>query len=172
MLQHLWLNKLLSWFELHFISKLLFEILSNFLYFSNLKLGILFNFSNKVFEGTATGSNVKTIKFNGDTGANYSCTTITGNGTSALSGQYTNSYLDVTNSFSNRQMTIVHVMNYANSTTNKTYLSRHSCAAVCTDTVVGLWRSTAAITSITINTGTANDFNAGSVFTLYGIKAA
>jgi hypothetical protein len=125
-----------------------------------------------VFEGTATGSNVKTIKFNGDTGANYSCTTITGNGTSALSGQYTNSYLDVTNSFSNRQMTIVHVMNYANSTTNKTYLSRHSCAAVCTDTVVGLWRSTAAITSITINTGTANDFNAGSVFTLYGIKAA
>lgn len=124
-----------------------------------------------VFEGTADASNVKTIKFNGDTGSNYSSTTMTGASSGALSGRYTNSYLDVVNSGTNRQMTTVSIMNYSNTTTKKTYLSRHSCAANSTEMIIGLWNSTAAITSIEINTGTANSFNAGCTFSLYGIGA-
>jgi hypothetical protein len=37
---------------------------------------------------------------------------------------------------------------------------------------VSLWRSTAAINSVTIYTGSGNNWDAGSTFTLYGIASA
>jgi hypothetical protein len=124
-----------------------------------------------IFEGVASGSNAKTIKFNGDTSALYSCTTFYGTGSTAATGRYSDSYIDVVNSFANRQMTIIQIINYSNSTTNKIYISRHSSAATSTEAIVGLWRSNSAINSITINTSTTNTFSAGSNFTLYGIGA-
>jgi hypothetical protein len=123
-----------------------------------------------VYNGTATGSMIKRIKFNGDTGANYSATVIYGTGSAAGSARYTESWLDVVNAGTNNAMTIVQIMNYSNTTTNKTYLSRQSSAAISTEAVVGLWRSTAAINTILIE-GSANQFTTGSTFTLYGIKA-
>jgi len=62
-------------------------------------------------------------------------------------------------------------MNYANSTTNKTVLSRGNNTGNHTIAYVGLWRSTAAITSMLLGT-TGSTWMAGSTFTLYGIKAA
>jgi hypothetical protein len=64
-------------------------------------------------------------------------------------------------------------MNYSNSTTNKTVLSRGGNAATWVTTNVGLWRNTAAITSIKVfaSDGTSN-MNSGSTFSLYGILAA
>jgi hypothetical protein len=63
-------------------------------------------------------------------------------------------------------------MNYANTTTQKTILNRHGyvLGSNITRYAVGLWRSTAAITSITFTP--ANGFEAGTNFTLYGILAA
>ena len=62
-------------------------------------------------------------------------------------------------------------MNYANTTTYKTILGRWgSSANNQTRISVGLWRSTAAITSFTITPSLG--IAAGSSFTLYGIKAA
>ncbi len=60
--------------------------------------------------------------------------------------------------------------NYSNTTTYKTVLSRCSNPTGGTLAVAGLWRSTAAITSITL-TPTAGNWLSGSTFTLYGIKA-
>jgi hypothetical protein len=67
---------------------------------------------------------------------------------------------------------IIQVMNYSNTTTNKTVLARAGIAGDRTRAIVNLWRSTSAITSILIiNNGSVN-FVAGSTFTLYGIKVA
>ena len=63
-------------------------------------------------------------------------------------------------------------MNYSNTTTFKTILMRANNAALGVDAIVGLWRSTAAINEIKVfPTGGAN-FETGSTFSLYGIKAA
>ena len=67
----------------------------------------------------------------------------------------------------------IHFMNYSNTTTFKTFLTRNS--SVTTDTLIDqfveLYRSTSAINRIDFNCGGSN-FATGSTFTLYGIKAA
>lgn len=121
------------------------------------------------------------IRFNSDSGNNYSTTDLYGNGTSALSSRayITQAQiwisLDVPASTGVESNFIVNVQNYSNSTTYKTALSRFNATAYGTSATVGLWRNTAAITSITIGGfggGSAWNFANGSTFTLYGIKAA
>jgi hypothetical protein len=67
---------------------------------------------------------------------------------------------------------IIHFMNYSNTTTYKSLLARGNNAASGTDAIASLWRSTAAITSITFNLQTGGTFDIGSTITLYGITAA
>jgi hypothetical protein len=124
-----------------------------------------------VISGANSGSGVKSVQFNSDTGANYSCTTLIGNGSTAYSGSYSTAYLDVWNAGTNDYNTIVQFQNYSNSTTYKTYLSRQNTAAVGTEAIVGLWRSTAAISTIAINIS-SNNFGTTTTFSLYGITAA
>lgn len=115
------------------------------------------------------------MRFNGDSGSNYSRTWLAGNGTSAASGRNSNrtSYeLDYFTSPGTGNLTIVHVMNYSNTTTYKTAIDRTGRAAEGTEAVVGLWRSTAAINAIEYSLDGAGSFVTGSTFTLYGIQAA
>jgi hypothetical protein len=122
-----------------------------------------------------SGSAGVRIRFNSDTGSNYSQTDIYGNGTSAdstrdsnrTSGKLTNTISPSTNFNFNL---LVNVMNYSNATTYKTYLARGNIASGGTEAVVGLWRNTAAITDIQLF-ATTSTFAIGSTFTLYGIKA-
>jgi len=115
------------------------------------------------------------VQFNGDTTSNYSHTFITGDGSSASSSRNsTDRALIAYNGTAgaNPNTVIVNFMNYANTTTFKTFLSRASNSTYGTDAVVGLWRKTPeAITTITFLTGTTG-FAIGSRFTLYGIQAA
>lgn len=64
---------------------------------------------------------------------------------------------------------IYHIMDYTNTTTFKTVLSRFTGA---NDSISGafMYRGTSAITSLVINVG-GGSFLAGSTFSLYGIKA-
>jgi hypothetical protein len=127
------------------------------------------------------------MRFNGDSGSNYSYTEVNGNGSSATSFRDTNQTIGWTSpqmgSISNTlgdNKTIVNIMNYSNTTTNKTYLSRANRAGSTldyqgVDAAVGLWRNTAPITSVFVGNrrgGVDYNFSSGSTFTLYGIKAA
>jgi len=113
------------------------------------------------------------LRFNGDSSNNYSRTIVFGNGTSAGSVRDSNvtnlaaAYGATTNS--TFQMNF---MNYANTTTNKTMLSRTGPANLYTVAVVGLYRSTSAINQIQISCNGSDTFSTGSTFSLYGIKAA
>jgi len=120
----------------------------------------------------ASGADNFLLNFNSDTGSNYSVTRLNGNGTSASSSRATNqTVLQCGEVNSTRSTTIVHIMNYSNSTTYKTTITRQNTASASVAANVNLWRSTAAITSILISTSSYN-FSAGSQFTLYGIQAA
>jgi len=109
------------------------------------------------------------------TGTPYSNTNLTGDGSFALSSRASNSNtINITQTPINQNITnvIVHYMNYSNTTTNKTILGRQNTTASIVNASVSLWRSTAAINSISFSTFNTQNFIAGSTFTLYGIKAA
>ena len=129
-----------------------------------------------VASGSGTADIDLSARFNGDSGTNYSRTILAGNGSTATSVRASNASLMRFNydgywTSGSNATTIVNIMNYANTTTYKTVISRSNNAATGTDTLVNLWRSTAAITSLEIYTS-ANNFASGTTFTLYGIKAA
>jgi len=111
------------------------------------------------------------IRFNSDSGTNYSNTQIRGNGSSASSGRNTNAGQITGGSYTTGfTLDIFNIMNYSNSTTYKTVLRRGNQSDDVAATV-GLWRNTNAITSVSYIIDTGN-LDTGSTFTLYGIKAA
>lgn len=112
------------------------------------------------------------LTFNGDTGSNYSTTYIYGNGSSGVSVRVTNaSSINAGRLNTSFGLGITHVMDYANTVTNKTILTRGNSGGLVNFNV-GLWRNTAAITSLTISVPTGiTNFSSGSVFKLYGITA-
>ena len=125
--------------------------------------------------GQTTGDDI-IMRFNGDSGNNYSSTRLAGNGTAASSSATTNYYGIQPRIGSNPPSTITtiwreNIQNYANTTTYKTAIGRLDFASGQTETHVGLWRSTSAINSVTLMCQ-AQTWVAGTVATLYGILAA
>lgn len=123
----------------------------------------------------ATGSNDidMYIQVNSDTGSNYSWTRMVGTGSVTSSSRASSSTLgfrvgNMSGSNVGQNNVIVQFQNYSNTTTNKTVLSRGNNAANLVETFSGLWRSTVAINSMSINTQSGN-FSVGSTFSLYGI---
>ena len=111
------------------------------------------------------------IRFNSDSGSNYSDTILLGDGSATASARQSNVTSMRTGLMGTTIGTnILHVMNYANTTTYKTVLSRGNVAGNQVRAGVGLWRSTAAITSLTIVLPSGETFT--GTFTIYGIKAA
>ena len=122
---------------------------------------------------TAAAVNVQ-LRFNSDTATNYSDTYLLGNGSAASSARASNQTSDAI-WYSNGTEFIVgktDIMNYSNSTTYKTTLSRSDDSSIFVLARVGLWRSTAAINTILILNDGTQSFAVGSTFTLYGIAAA
>jgi len=119
-----------------------------------------------------------------DTNAIYSYTVLTGDGTTASTDrdtaltQFTLGTYPLGNSATQQNNSIVHFMNYSNTTTYKTLLSRNTHMNTSNNTSrthgrVLLWRSTSAINTIKIKDfAGAYYFHVGTYFTLYGIKAA
>jgi hypothetical protein len=126
--------------------------------------------------GTGSALGNVSLRFNGDTGTNYSRTKIEGNGTSASSARVSNYTTIPLGDFDTSQIAshIVNIQNYSNTTTNKTVLGRWNNNAgtyASLGATVSLWRNTAAITSIIVFNDAGN-LSSGSTFTLYGVKSA
>ena len=128
--------------------------------------------------GTTAAGNSVGLRFNSDTGSNYSTTQINGPGPYGFSWRGSNQtsitvfgspIADGTPSTLIANGTI-HIQNYGNSTTNKTVLSRYGYATGEVIAGVGLWRNTNAITSFTL-VAVGSTFLSGSTFSLYGIKS-
>jgi len=118
------------------------------------------------------------LQFNSDTATNYSFTQVYGNGSTAASLRQTSvngiwvGYGAYSQAGSTNPGTIiVNIQNYANATTYKATLSRAN-SRIGVEATAGLWRNTAAISTIVIKHQTATTYIAGSTFTLYGIAAA
>lgn len=117
--------------------------------------------------------------FNGSTSALYSYTLIRGNGTTISSAQQLNgSYIDLNFNLADGSTTIpqfisIDIFNYAGSTNKSLLVSKYfdRNGAGVTGSLVGLWRNTSAISSVSFTTQ-GSTILPGSTFTLYGIKAA
>lgn len=123
----------------------------------------------------AVNPNLPTLAmtFNGDTGNNYSRTLVFGNGSTASSarGSSNPAWYHASGTTSDYRAAVISIMSYSNTNVFKTGLAADGNAGASVVRNVGLWRSTSAITSITIAGLTAN-LKSGSTFSLYGIKAA
>jgi hypothetical protein len=128
-----------------------------------------------VEQSTGSVAAYSSTYFNGNnTGTNYSWTYMFGTGASAISGRVPNlNRFEVSyhSTSATPNTMIYHIMNYSNSTTFKTMLSRYNLSNDGVGAYVGLWRQTSAITSITFDSLSGN-YTAGSTFTIYGIAAA
>jgi len=128
-----------------------------------------------IFTGFATTGNFY-VRVNSDSSAIYSQTDIRGDGSVAGSSRETaqsNVYIGdyIANPISTISNAVMNFNNYSNTTTFKSFLFRGNNAAKFTGITAGLWRSTAAITGVSLHSSSAN-FDSTSVATLYGIKAA
>lgn len=117
------------------------------------------------------------MRYNNDSSSNYSLTYLQGNGSSSTSGRYSNADKirlgEAGTDTTLPTFIIVDVMNYANTTTNKTALIRYNefqSSAGDVGTKIAVWRSTSAINRIDLlNLG--GNFTTITTATLYGIKA-
>jgi hypothetical protein len=116
-----------------------------------------------------------TLQFNTDTspsGTNYSANFVYGDGSTGTASKHTN-YPHVVCSRSNSSgwsHGITHIMDYKNTTTRKSIISRGSSNELVI-AYVGVWRATPqAITTITVSHESASNFLVGSTFTLYGVE--
>ena len=124
----------------------------------------------------STGAGSFVVRLNSDTGNNYSFTRLLGFASGVISDRVANrSYADF-GSFGGPVGTpnasVTTIMSYANANVNKTILSAAGNGTDYVTRWVSLWRSTSAVTSVTILTDTVANLTSGSTFSLYGIKAA
>lgn len=114
-------------------------------------------------------SNDALVRFNSDTGANYTRTYMAGQGTStATSASDSASYIPFAYVGTNPAALLLEVMDYSQTNKHKSTFSRGSDSAVVM-AIAGRWASTAAITSMVIYPASGS-WAAGNTFTLYGVK--
>jgi hypothetical protein len=122
----------------------------------------------------ADSSSSSTLRFNADTGSNYSMHQLYGDGSSVGSNgnsSQTSIFLPLTTNLSNQYGAyITDILDFGSTTKNKTIKSLGGYASTGPYIMIrsGAYLSTSAVTSITI-TG-AGGLLAGSRFSLYGIK--
>ena len=132
--------------------------------------------------GSSSGAASLNITFNSDSNSLYSSARMQSNGSAASSSRSINqSFMTMgivpatTSAGTVMGQTIVNIMSYSNTNINKTAFSTYATNAFnnTEDRIgryAGLWRSTSAISRITLSVDSGN-IRTSSNFTIYGIKA-
>lgn len=131
------------------------------------------------YRNSSASSQGLNIYPNGSGASDKSNTFLNGDGTTASSSR--NSSIAIQNYLSTTTLgtgifesTEIHILNYAQSTTLKTFLMRRAAdnnGSGVTTLSVGLWSATPTLMTSLLLTAPSGTFTEGSTFTLYGIRA-
>ena len=125
-----------------------------------------------VIAGTTSGGVNTGLRFNGDTGNNYTGLLMYGTGSSAASGTYgAGSFAYFGALWTTVGNTTVDIMDSSATDKHKTLISRYSTSANEVGAMAARWASTSAITSVTVLTASAATYSTGTTFSLYGVIA-
>jgi hypothetical protein len=133
-------------------------------------------------DNRAVTINSLNLRFNSDTGSNYSMHYLDGSGSAASSSAATNqTNMSIGNSASNSLLAntfsvhIADILDYRDTNKYKTVRALYGVDSNSTTGYVGMhsgnWRSTAAINSLTIFVNSATALLQYTSFALYGVKA-
>jgi hypothetical protein len=127
----------------------------------------------------AAVSSYTTIRFNGDSGSNYSSHYLYGTGSSVLSGATLTTFIEAGGANGNSASSgifspaVLDILDAFSTTKNKTTRMLDGNPIPTSNSInlrSGSWRNTNSITSIVIGPGLGTNFVAGSRFSLYGIR--
>ena len=119
------------------------------------------------------------IRFNADSGSNYSATWLGGNGsatTSSRESNVTSGYAGLTIGGSSTTLESVfeiNILSYSNISIFKTVIESSGTPSTGTGSSVSLWRSASAVSSISLSLGSSfptQNLSSGSTFTLWGVR--
>lgn len=132
--------------------------------------------------GASNAGQQLVVRFNSDSGDNYSLHRLFGNGATASADAYISTITSIRVAGLNGSAStadafsggIIDILDYRNTNKRKTVRSLAGTDLNDTNGFIflssGCWENTAAITSITITSNASVDFNQYSSFALYGIK--
>ena len=122
-----------------------------------------------VFNGTTTIDDGVGLRFNGDTGSNYTNVRMFGNSGGAGSDTSTTTRIPTTaGNTSLRTAFVSQVMDYSATDKHKTVLTRNNITDNNVAAIAARWANTAAITSVTI-LSPGSTISSGSTISLYAI---
>jgi hypothetical protein len=127
----------------------------------------------------SSGNTNTIVRFNSDTGNNYSAHYLLGNGATASAGgeaSVSRFYFDIlTASATSYSVGVMDILDYANTNKYKTARTLAGIDLNGSGTIwltSGSWRNTAAITTVTLSLESSANFEQYTTFALYGIKGA
>lgn len=113
------------------------------------------------------------VRFNSDSGANYSYVRMTGNGSTAGSASTSSqTRMDVGAAFgvnsTENAMLVLQIVDYSSTAKHKTVLSRSGVAGLGVEAIASRWASNSAVTAIQIFLDSSISWTTGTTFSLYG----
>lgn len=125
-------------------------------------------------ETTTSGNNNTYLRFNTDSGSNYSMVRMSGDGSSGssdtVSGVTVAGWGFIENSSTSNFTAITYnIMDYTATDKHKTVIGRGGGTSNFTSAAASRWANTAAITTVEVRTSSTS-FVVGSTISLYGVK--
>lgn len=116
----------------------------------------------------STSSNID-MRFNSDSGSNYSFAYMLGEGSTPTSASGTLSTMNFGYTSTAPTLQILEIMEYSKTNKHKNTFLRHNRADLQVNGGIFRWASTAGVTSISLVTS-GGTFSANSTFDLYGVR--